>query len=364
MSQAVVRRLGRIAAVAAVLALLGWWIPEYFGAYWLRTFTAVAIYALASLGVGVLYGRLGLVSLANFALLGIGAWVSLRLSLLANPLPVTVNILLAGVVAAVMGMIVGLPALRLRGLYLALVTLMFAGAFFVVINAVGFPEGGSGFDGRGGFYNIRNAPRPSFAVDDAAFFRYTLSIVALGFLLVLVLLQTRSGRAWAMVRRSEVAALSAGVNVTLYKTWAFTLAGFLAGVAGGLYSANIGRPTSGDFGAQASMLLFGLTVAAGAFHLGGAVIAGLLGRGLPALFIQQGINAEIANMIFGILLVLALTSAPTGAAGQLLGLYHGLKARLFGARTSSAPDEAAAPTEGDSVVPAAEASPAPERVQG
>ena len=67
---------------------------------------------------------------------------------------------IGGVVAAALGTIVGLPALRLRGLYLALVTLMAAGAFSVVINAIGFPEGGSGFNGRGGSGAIRNAPGP------------------------------------------------------------------------------------------------------------------------------------------------------------------------------------------------------------
>ena len=257
------RELARLLPVAVVLLFLAWWIPAYFSSYWLRTFTAAVVYSLAALGVGLLYGRLGLVSLANFALLGVGAWVSLRLSLHDPHLPVAANIVVGGVVAAALGTVIGLPALRLRGLYLALVTLMSAGAFFVVINAIGFPEGGSGFTGRGGSGAIRNAPRPSFAETDSAYFRFALVVAVLGFALVLVHLRTSPGRAWAMIRRSEAAAHSAGVNVTMYKTWAFTLAGFLAGVAGGLYAANIGRPGTGDFGAASSMLLFGITVSAG-----------------------------------------------------------------------------------------------------
>lgn len=152
------------------LAVVAFAVPELFGSFWLKTFTAAAIYALAAVGVGILYGRLGLVSLANFALLGVGAWVSLRLSLLDSPLPVVVNILIGGVIAATIGTVIGLPALRLRGLYLALVTLMGAGAFFVVINAIGFPDGGTGFTGREGTSTLRNAPRPSFAKSDPAFF--------------------------------------------------------------------------------------------------------------------------------------------------------------------------------------------------
>jgi branched-chain amino acid transport system permease protein len=321
------RELVRLLPVAAVLLFLAWWIPS-FSSYWLRAFTAAVVYSLAALGVGLLYGRLGLVSLANFALLGVGAWVSLRLSLHDPHLPVAANIVVGGVVAAVLGTLIGLPALRLRGLYLALVTLMSAGGFFVVINAIGFPEGGSGFGGRGGSGAVRNAPRPSFAETDSAYFRFTLVVAVLGFALVLLHLRTSPGRAWAMIRRSEAAAHSAGVNVTMYKTWAFTLAGFLAGVAGGLYAANIGRPGTGDFGAASSMLLFGITVSAGSFHLLGAALAGLLARGLPAWFSQRGINAEIANMIFGFLLMFSLTAAPEGAAGQLTGVARAIRTKL------------------------------------
>ncbi len=317
---------------------VAWLLPLAVGSFWLKTFTAAAIYALAAAGVGMLYGRLGLVSLANFALLGVGAWVSLRLSLLDGGPPVVVNMVIGGLVAAVIGTLIGLPALRLRGLYLALVTLMGAGAFFVVINAIGFPEGGTGFTGRGGSTAIQNAPRPSFAESDPAYFRFTVAVVALGFLILWLHLRTRPGRAWALTRRSEASAYAAGVNVTLWKTWAFTLAGFLAGVAGGLFAANVGRPGTGDFGAASSMLMFALIVSAGSYHLVGAILAGLLARALPALFTEWGINAELANMVFGFLLMLSLTAAPEGAAGQLHDLWGRLK-RAIVAVVSSGPGQ-------------------------
>ena len=76
------------------------------------------------------------------------------------------------------------------------------------------------------------------------------------------------------------------------------------------------------------MILFGISVSAGSFHLLGAALAGLLARGLPALFSQHGINAEIANMIFGFLLMFSLTAAPEGAAGQLTGLARSIRAKL------------------------------------
>ncbi|MGI9615429.1 MAG: branched-chain amino acid ABC transporter permease, partial [Acidimicrobiales bacterium] len=151
--------------------------------------------------------------------------------------------------------------------------------------------------------------------------------------LIWLLLQGRAGRAWAMIRRSEAVAYSAGVNVTLYKTVAFTLAGFLAGVAGGLFAANVGRPSTGDFGAAASILLFALTISAGSYHLIGAVLAGVLARALPALFSQWGIPADVANMIFGFLLMVSLTAAPEGAAGEVHRLW-----RQLIVRSSSEPD--------------------------
>jgi branched-chain amino acid transport system permease protein len=343
MSDRVQDFLQAIVPATVFLIVSGWAVPALFGSFWLKTFTAVAIYALASVGVGVLYGRLGLVSLANFALLGVGAWVSLRLSLLESRPPVVITILVGGFAAAAIGTLIGLPALRLRGLYLALVTLMGAGAFFVVVNAIGFPEGGTGFTGREGTTVVENAPRPGFATDDPSFFRFTLLVVGLGFLLVFLHLRARPGRAWALIRQSEAAAYSAGVNVTFYKTWAFTLAGFLAGVAGGLFAANVGRPSTGDFSAASSILLFALTLSAGSYNLVGAVIAGLLARALPALFTQWGINAEIANMIFGFLLMISLTAAPEGAAGLYYQVWDSIKQRLgFGdSSPASAPNEAA-----------------------
>ncbi len=331
-----------MAPVVVAIAFIAWFVPSFFGSLWLSVFTSAAIYALSSVGVGVLYGRLGLVSLTNYAILGAGGWFTLRLYHLWH-LPFFVNVLLGGAFAAVIGTLVGLPALRLRGLYLALVTLLAAGAFATVITALGFPSGGTGFNGRGGTANRVPMPRPSIAESDPAYFRLSLVVTVLGFLLVWTHLRTRSGRAWAMIRRSQAAALSAGVNVTLYKTWAFTLAGFLSGIAGGMLAGYLkGSLNVGDFGAQNSMLLFGLTVSAGAFHLFGSALAGLLARALPQLLNQWGVSADIANMIFGFLLLGSLTAAPEGAAGQLIGVGKFVWSKIRRTQVPT-PDGAGAP---------------------
>jgi branched-chain amino acid transport system permease protein len=296
---------------------------------WLQVFTQAVIYSIASLGVGLLYGRLGMVSLTNYALYGVGGWVALRLAL-TDEVPSLVAILIGGIVAALIGTIVGLPALRVRGLYLALVTLMAAASFYVVVNAVGFPDGGSGFNGRGGSYNRTKMPQPSFADSPLAYFRFSVVMAALAFLLVMVVVRGRSGRAWSMIRRSQAAAYASGVDVTRYKTVAFALAGFLSGVAGGLGAGFTGSLNTLDFRASQSMLLFGLTLSAGAYHLSGSVIAGFLALVLPRIFTENDISPDLATVIFGLLLMISLTSAPEGAAGGIQGLWQLLKSKLFG----------------------------------
>ena len=320
---------------------------------WLTVLTQAVIYSIASLGVGLLYGRLGMVSLTNYALFGVGGWVALRLSFLGS-IPVVVCIIAGGFFAGLIGTIVGLPALRVRGLYLALITLMAAGAFYVVINAIGFPDGGAGFGGRGGVYNRRQMPQPSFAGTDVAYFRFAVVMAALSFVLVIVHLRGRPGRAWAMSRRSQAAAFASGVNVTRYKTLAFALAGFLSGVAGGLSAGFTGQLNTLDFRASASMLLFALAVSAGSYHLLGAVIAGVLAKVLPTLFTEWGISGDLASVIFGVLLMISLTSAPEGAAGGLVGLWHGIANKVRRRPASIANAPAAEASSAD--VPAAEAT--------
>jgi branched-chain amino acid transport system permease protein len=318
----------RRAAVLVVIALvLVVFIPDTLTSFWLKAFISSAIFALAAVGVALLYGRLGLVSLAQVALLGIGGWVTLRLAH-GTGLPFEVVLLAGGIVAGFIGLLVGLPALRMRGLYLALVTLMAAGAFQVIVNATGFPDGGPGFLGRVTSGTRSLMARPVIAVSDPAYLRYVLFVTAAGFLLVEAHRRSRPGRAWALIRKSEACALSAGVNVTLYKTWAFTLAGFLAGIAGGLLAGSVGQLDGRAFPASESILLFALTVVGGVYSWLGPVITGLLFRAFPSLLNLWEVNGNIAFIVFGAALLHALITAPSGLAGQLTDASHALYYRL------------------------------------
>ena len=300
----------------AIVALVVLYVlPDVLPDYWLRTFNSVVALAICSLSAGLLFAQLGMVSLAQYGLLGIGGWFALRISH-GLGVPFEIALLTGGVAAAIVGLIVGLPALRMRGLYLAIITLMMAGAIQVLISAFGFPDGGPGILGKSETVRHMMA-RPLFAQGDEAYFRYSLVVLALCYALVFVHIRGRPGRAWAMIRRGEVCAIACGVDIVAYKVWAFTLAGFLAGIAGGLLAGGVGQLDGGAFPASQSIMVFALTIVGGAYSWFGPIAAGLLLRAFPALLNDFRVDGNIATMVFGAGLLHALITAPQGMAGQI-----------------------------------------------
>jgi branched-chain amino acid transport system permease protein len=311
------RRSARFALWRMVLLvlLIGILVPWLANAYWIKTLTSSLALAVAAAGVALLYGQLGLVSLCQYALLGVGGWVALRVGH-GLQWPFELCVLAGGLSAGLVGMLAGLPALRLKGLYLALVTLMLAGGFQVVVSATGFPDGGDGWLGRISGSERLTFPRPAIAQSDAAYFAYVAAWLAAMLALLDLHRRTRAGRAWALIRRGEAVAQGAGVNVLLYQTWAFGLAGVCAGVAGTLLAGAVGQLDGRAFPASESVMLFALTIVGGAYHWVGALVAGLLLRAVPSLLIDLGVNGFLAMVFFGAALLHALITAPKGLAGQ------------------------------------------------
>jgi branched-chain amino acid transport system permease protein len=304
-----------IIGVALLFVLIG--LPQLLSLYYIDAMTQVAIYAVVALGLGVLVGRVGLISLGQAAVLAIGAWVAARL-LFATALPYEFVLLASGLITMALGTLVGLPALRMRGLYLALITLMLAGAITVVLASLNFPNGGHGFSGyNGALVHIPPLRRPGIATTDTAYFRYSVIVAALMFLLVLAHVRTRPGRAWAAIRQSEPAALAAGINTTLYKLWAFALASFVTGVAGGVLAGAVRYLYSIDFQTQDSITLLAVVLMGGAYSIWGAIVAGLLIQLLPAVLNDLGVSPDWLTILFGIGVLQVLTTAPTGIVDQL-----------------------------------------------
>jgi branched-chain amino acid transport system permease protein len=310
----------RSAAIAAFLIIALFVLPSTLGGDWIKTLTGVAIYAVAAAGLVTLYGRVGMISLGQIAILAIGTWTATRLDYWAD-IPFPLLCLITGAITCVVGVLVGLPALRLSGLYLALITLMAAGAVNVVLTTIDFPNGGGGFTGHTAAVDLSGlepVSRPGIAEGDTAYYRYVIVICALMFLLIAAHFATKPGRAWASIRESEPAALAAGVNIVRYKLWAFALASFTTGVAGCLLAAQVGRPSVYGFPTQGSLTLLAAALIGGIYSLWGAVVAGAFSQLAPYLFqAQWGIDPNFLLIIFGVGLLQVLLTAPGGIVVQM-----------------------------------------------
>jgi branched-chain amino acid transport system permease protein len=315
--------LVRVIVIAGLLLFALLALPAILSAYWIFVLTGVAVFSVVALGLNLLFGRVGLVSLGQIAMLAVAAWIAARLFFLTN-MPFPIVLLCTGVLTAVIGTLVGLPALRLSGLHLALITLMFAGLIAIVVPTTNFPNGGSGVLGytsssSGGLF-IR---RPGVAESDSAYFRYTVIVAAIMFLLALAHVGSKAGRAWAAIRQSESAALAAGVNTTFYKLYAFALASFMTGIAGGLYAGYVGQINSYKFSSAStidSVTLLAVVLMGGIYSLWGAVIAALLQQLLPALledwFDFFNKNPQFLLVLFGLGVLQVLVTAPEGIVTQ------------------------------------------------
>jgi branched-chain amino acid transport system permease protein len=309
--------LVRAAVIGALLVFVIAGLPPLLSLYWIDVLTAVAIYTVVCLGLNLLVGRVGLFSLGQMAILALGAWVAARLDF-ATALPFPVVLLATGVITAAIGVLVGLPALRVSGLYLALITLMLAGAITVVLTSTNFPNGGGGFLGyTSSSFGGNGIRRPSVAASDPAYYRYAVIVAAVMFLFALVHVRSKPGRAWVAIRQSEPAALAAGVNVTFYKLWAFALAAFMTGVAGGVLGGSAGNLYTYQFTTQSSITLLAVVLMGGVYSIWGAVVAGVLLQFLPALLNSWGAPPDLLTVIFGVGVLQVLSTAPEGLVVQV-----------------------------------------------
>jgi hypothetical protein len=198
---------------------------------------------------------------------------------------------------------------------------MVAAAFQVAVNVIGFPDGGPGWTGKVVDGQRALIERPWLAVSDSSYFRYAIAWLAAGMCWLEWQRATKSGRSWALIRKSEAAAIAAGVSVFGYKAWAFTIGGFLAGLAGGLLAGLNGQLDNTGFPVSQSILLYALVVVGGVYNWVGCLFAGLLIRALPALLNDHGVDGNLSNVFFGFALLVSLIQGRKGLAGQLADYY-------------------------------------------
>ena len=324
------RRVSPGSAIA-VLALLGGIALTFVASgYQLLELSQALIFAIAILGLNVLTGYAGQISLGHGAFYALGAFVS---AILQKRYGVNflLTIPLAGVVSGAVGFGVGLPALRLEGIYLALATFALAVAAPIVLKKPDQITGGV----KGIILPPVTSPLDALT-DDQFFFLLVLAIAAVLFLVAHNILAGRTGRALRAIRDGEVAAVAFGVDLARYKTLAFALSAFYGGVAGALAAIAIGFVSADAFPFQLSILLLIGAVLGGLGTLEGAVIGGLFVLFLP-VFTQQAlgrVSGQLAHaaptVTQGVILLVVMLLAREGIAGLVRSGYSRLRTAVRG----------------------------------
>lgn len=328
--RAVERRIAgmrRACALGGVVVLI--LLPLVLDAIDRPSYLTAAVYGLilglAAISLVVLLGYVGQVSLAQFAFMGIGA---LAVSRTAPHIGYWASLPIAGLVAVPAGLVAAVPALRLRGIYLAIATLGFSQAVTaaVLLN----PTLADGTLIHVDPPSLFGRAFSSSLSSRTALYFVDLLAVALAATFTLALRHRKTGLAFTAVRDSELAASSVGIDVTKYKLIAFALSSFYAGVAGGLYLALFPSVDPRFFDAlQGSIPLLIVLVVGGVTSIGGALLASFLyamtplllpqviNGGLHTVGVGGAFNPDLTIALFGVLLIRALVTTPNGIVGEL-----------------------------------------------
>lgn len=291
-------------------ALLGTLLAASFvmDSYLQYVLNLVLIYVIVGIGLNFLLGFAGQFAFAHAALMGIGAYTA---ALLTTRLGVSfwLALPLAGVVSAAMGAVGALPAMRMRRVYLALVTLAFAQlVVWVLVNWNAVTLGTDGVDLRAPYFFGRRMR------GDRNTFYIILPVAAAMYWLARRVLESHLGRAFMAIRENEIVARSNGVSVARTKTLVFALSAFYAGIGGGLYALALGFIVPDSFGLGQLTLHFSIVVLGGMLSLYGAVIGAVVLTTLPELLRDLQALQEI---IYGLVLMVVILVMPQGIAGSL-----------------------------------------------
>jgi branched-chain amino acid transport system permease protein len=295
----------------------------------------VGTFAIALLGLVILTGWTGQISLGHGAFMAIGAYVTAILSV-DHGVPDLLTLPLAGLVAGLAGFLFGFPALRLSGVYLALAT--FAMAVIVPSLATRFEfTGGSA----GILLDLPTSPIGRLSPELWLYY-VTWAIGIALFVAATLFVSGKRGRALRAIRDGEIAAVSSGISLARYKTLAFGASAFFAGVAGGLYAILNFIVTPGTFQVTLSILLLAGLVIGGAASLPAVIVGAAFVEFMPLYsgdVLGPVINAAqavgvpvndidpttpgVPSVVYGVILLLVLFAMPNGAAGLLrrLGVF-------------------------------------------
>jgi branched-chain amino acid transport system permease protein len=293
--------------------------PWLAPAYWLAQLTFVLIYGIVGLGLMLLSGFTGQFSMGHAAFLGVGAYTQGVLTNLGVPFPLAM--LCAAVLAAAVGVVVGLPALRVKGIYLAIATL----AFGFIVEEV-FARWESLTHGNAGM-QVKPPAIFGWKIDSPQGFYFiclvTAVLVTLG---VLNLLRSPTGRAFVAIRDSEISAQSMGINLARYKTLSFALSAALAGLGGALYAHKLRFLSPDQFSIAQSIDLLLLVVIGGLGSVHGAFLGAVFLIAMPQLialtkdYLPDAIGQApgLQAVVYGAVLIAFVLFEPLGLYGRWL----------------------------------------------
>jgi branched-chain amino acid transport system permease protein len=326
----------RVAAGVAV-AILAILLPFAMDAFQLSTAVFVVIAAIGALGLGVLTGYAGQISLGHGFFLAVGAYTA---AVLGGNDHLTAAIWLpaAGLVAAICGALVGPAALRLRGLYLAIVTigLVFIGQhIWFNVPAMSGGPGGRSFPavtfGSFDFSPGQQLKIGGLVIDHNGLYYYlALLILALAMLFVWNLSRSRPGRAMQAVREREVAASVMGVNLARTKVSAFAISSFLAGISGALYASYLSFVTPDQWSLVLSVQYVAAIIVGGIGTVWGPVLGSIVIFALPPILqslvpqtASSGLRiGDITSIFYGLLIIVFFVFEPGGVVGLAGRLLH------------------------------------------
>jgi branched-chain amino acid transport system permease protein len=287
-------------------------LPLFLGKYSIFLLSLLAVYALVSLGLNLLMGYTGQIAAGHAGFLAIGAYVTAIFTANLEWLPCPLILLLAGTISGLIGFLLGIPILRLKGFYIAMATL----AFGVVVSEI-ILQWSSVTGGDDGF-SVPTARIGSFVFDsDFKLFYLIIPVTVIMTLLAKNLVNGYIGRAFIALRESEVAAQTTGVDLAKYKTIAFAVSAFYTGVAGGLFAYLITFLSPDAFTIELSIDFIAMIVIGGMGSILGSIIGAVILTGMQQIL--AGLQ-DLQVLIFGLSLIVFMIFMPRGIVGMLVDL--------------------------------------------
>lgn len=308
------RRYGLL-IVLGVLCLL----PLAINDYLLFVANTMLVYCLVAVGLNIVIGYLGQLAFASAAFFGIGAYVT-GLSMVHLGLSYPLAMVAGTICGGLAGALVGLPALRVRGYYLAIITLAFGELMrwmYVHNDSITFGSGG---------FNMPDVTLFGFLLTGTGKYYLFLATMVVGLGATSLLLRSRYGRAFVAVRNNEPAAASLGIEVNRTKVIAFAWSGLITGLAGALYAALNGRVSPDTFGISQMLMHFAIVMIGGLGSLFGSLVGAVLLTGLPELLRNF---PGLEEIVFSLLLIIVLFFMPKGISGFLSMHLPSLQERLY-----------------------------------